>query len=118
MTDVAGTADGTGAIPGTGGRPSIGDMIKATEIDLRLFGMVIALVVIWVGLGLANPVILATGQLPDVLGPGGFHRGPGDRHGPRDRVAQHRSLGRVGRRPHRHGLRGLHGRHRPDHDRR
>src|SRR5690349_669837 len=58
MTDVAGTADGTGAIPGTGGRPSIGDMIRATEIDLRLFGMVIALVVIWIGLGIANPVIL------------------------------------------------------------
>ena len=32
--------------------------IRATEIDLRLFGMVLALVAIWIGLGIANPTIL------------------------------------------------------------
>jgi D-xylose transport system permease protein len=58
MTDVAGSSVGTGAVPGSEGRPSIADLIRATEIDLRLFGMVLALVVIWIGLGLANPVIL------------------------------------------------------------
>src|SRR4026209_2486224 len=58
MTQVAGTTDGAGTVPGTEGRPSIAELIRATEIDLRLFGMVLALVVIWVGLGLANPVIL------------------------------------------------------------
>ena len=56
MTQVAGTTDGAGTVPG--GRPSIAEMIRATEIDLRLFGMVLALIVIWVGLGMANPVIL------------------------------------------------------------
>jgi len=58
MTDVAGTTDGAGTVPGTEGRPSIAELIRATEIDLRLFGMVLALLVIWIGLGLANPVIL------------------------------------------------------------
>ena len=41
-----------------GGRRSIGDLFKDTEIDLRLFGMVGALILIWIGLGLANPTIL------------------------------------------------------------
>src|SRR5438128_1732859 len=58
MTDVAGTTGAAGAVPGSQGRPSIADLLRATEIDLRLFGMVLALVVIWIGLGLANPVIL------------------------------------------------------------
>src|SRR4051794_3837093 len=58
MTDVAGSRDAAGTVPESGGRPSIGELIKATEIDLRLFGMVVALVVIWIGLGIANPVIL------------------------------------------------------------
>ena len=50
------------ATPGqatAGGRRSIGDLIRATEIDLRLFGMVLALILIWIGLGIANPSILA-----------------------------------------------------------
>ena len=54
MTDVAGTAPDQMA----GGRRSIGDLFKDTEIDLRLFGMVGALILIWIGLGLANPTIL------------------------------------------------------------
>src|SRR4029079_479725 len=52
---VAGTAPGQ--IAG-GGRQRVGDLIRATEIDLRLFGMVLALIVIWSGLGLAQPKII------------------------------------------------------------
>src|SRR5262245_40266526 len=55
MTSVAGTAPSESA-RGTGSR--IGDAIRATEIDLRQFGMVVALIVIWIGLGIANPNIL------------------------------------------------------------
>jgi D-xylose transport system permease protein len=55
MTTVAGTAPGESA-PSVGGR--IGALIRSTEIDLRQFGMVVALVVIWIGLGIANPRIL------------------------------------------------------------
>jgi D-xylose transport system permease protein len=55
MTSVAGTAPSEQA-RGTGSR--IGDAIRATEIDLRQFGMVVALIVIWIGLGIANPNIL------------------------------------------------------------
>jgi D-xylose transport system permease protein len=55
MTDVAGTAPDQAV---GGNRTSIRDLIRATEIDLRQFGMVLALVVIWIGLGLANPNIL------------------------------------------------------------
>ncbi len=54
MTDVAGAAPQI-----AGRRPRIGDLLKATEIDLRLFGMVGALILIWIGLGLANPTILS-----------------------------------------------------------
>ena len=39
MTDVAGRSLGTGTAPESEGRPSIADLIRATEIDLRLFGM-------------------------------------------------------------------------------
>ncbi len=59
MTNVAGTApdEMTGR-----GRPSmlglLGDKIRATEVDLRQFGMVLALIVIWIGLGMANSQIL------------------------------------------------------------
>jgi D-xylose transport system permease protein len=55
MTSVAGTAPGESA---RGTRARIGDAVKATEIDLRQFGMVLALVFIWIGLGIANPNIL------------------------------------------------------------
>src|ERR1700741_1983860 len=55
MTTVAGTAPGESA-PSVGGR--IGALIRSTEVDLRQFGMVVALVVIWIGLGIANPRIL------------------------------------------------------------
>jgi D-xylose transport system permease protein len=54
---VAGTAPAPSESVG-GGRANLGDLIRATEIDLRQFGMVVALVVIWVGLGIANPNIL------------------------------------------------------------
>ncbi len=54
MTDVAGITPGRTA----GGRQRIVDLVRATEVDLRQFGMVVALVVIWIGLGLANSQIL------------------------------------------------------------
>ena len=55
MTDVAGAAPEQAA---SSGRAGILDTLRSTEIDLRLFGMIIALVAIWIGLGLANPNIL------------------------------------------------------------
>src|SRR5438034_1811546 len=55
MTDVAGVTPGQ--VAGRTGQ-SFGNLVKATEIDLRLFGMVLALVVIWIGLGSANSSIL------------------------------------------------------------
>jgi|SRR4051794_33297029 len=55
MTDVAGAAPEQ--VVG-GERTGFRETLKSTEIDLRLFGMIIALVAIWVGLGLANPNIL------------------------------------------------------------
>lgn len=57
MTDVAG-AQVAEDLPESGGRSRIGQLVQATEIDLRLFGMVLALIVIWIGLGLAAPGIL------------------------------------------------------------
>ena len=55
MTDAAGTAPNQ--VAGRS-RQTAGDLLRATEIDLRLFGMVLALVLIWIGLGLANSQIL------------------------------------------------------------
>jgi D-xylose transport system permease protein len=56
MTDVTGDSPGQTA---GGSRQRIVDLVRTTEIDLRQFGMVVALVVIWIGLGLANSQILA-----------------------------------------------------------
>lgn len=51
MTDVAGSApDQVAGRKGT----SIGDLIRATEVDLRLFGMVAALAAILLGFGVAT----------------------------------------------------------------
>src|SRR3954451_1209236 len=55
MTDVAGTAPEQ--LAGRN-RPNVVDLVRATEIDLRQFGMVLALIVIWVGLGFQNSRIL------------------------------------------------------------
>jgi D-xylose transport system permease protein len=55
MTTVAGTAPEPAA-PGAGAR--ISGLIRSTEVDLRQFGMVLALILIWVGLGFANSAIL------------------------------------------------------------
>jgi D-xylose transport system permease protein len=41
------------------GRSSILDLIRVTEIDLRQFGMVVALVVIWIGLWWQKPEIIS-----------------------------------------------------------
>ena len=51
MTDVVGSApDQLARRP----RSSLGDLVRATEIDLRLFGMVAALAVILIGFGVAT----------------------------------------------------------------
>jgi D-xylose transport system permease protein len=55
MTDVAGAAPDQMA---GRGRSSIVDLIRVTEIDLRQFGMVVALIAIWIGLGFQNSTIL------------------------------------------------------------
>jgi D-xylose transport system permease protein len=55
MTDAAGTAPDQ--LAGRR-RTNIGELIRSTEVDLRLFGMVAALVAIWIGLGMANSSIL------------------------------------------------------------
>jgi len=51
MTDVAGTAPDQAM---GSGRPSLRRMIAATEIDLRLFGMLVALAAILIGFGLVT----------------------------------------------------------------
>ena len=51
MTDVAGTAPEQ--ISERKGR-RLGDLVRATEIDLRLFGMVAALALILIGFGIAT----------------------------------------------------------------
>ena len=56
MTDAAGAAPDQMA---GRGRSSIVDLIRVTEIDLRQFGMVVALVLIWVALGILKPEILS-----------------------------------------------------------
>jgi D-xylose transport system permease protein len=56
MTDAAGTAPDQ--LAGRS-RSSFGEMLRSTEIDLRLFGMVGALIAIWIGLGLAKPDIIS-----------------------------------------------------------
>ncbi|MFL5679569.1 MAG: sugar ABC transporter permease [Chloroflexota bacterium] len=55
MADVAGTAPDQAV---RGARQRFGDLTRSTEVDLRQFGMVLALVAIWIGLGIANPNIL------------------------------------------------------------
>ena len=63
MTDLAGTAPQSS--PSTGGL-SLRRMVAATEIDLRLFGMLIALAGIWIGFGIVtggqilNPASIVT----------------------------------------------------------
>src|SRR3954447_4128643 len=56
MTDVAGTAPDQLA---PRGRSSVLDLVRATEVDLRQFGMVLALIVIWVGLWYQKPEIIS-----------------------------------------------------------
>src|SRR6476660_7519607 len=51
MTDVAGTAPDQAM---GSGRPSLRRMIAATEIDLRLFGMLVALAAILIGFGIVT----------------------------------------------------------------
>jgi D-xylose transport system permease protein len=51
MTDLAGTA--SEPTPATGGL-SVRRMLAATEIDLRLFGMLLALAAIWIGFGIVT----------------------------------------------------------------
>ena len=77
-----------------------------TEIDLRLFGMLVALAAILIGFGIVTGgKILQPTQPGHAVDPDRDRRHHGDRHGPRHRVAQHRPVGRLARRRHRHELR-------------
>ena len=103
MTDVAGAAPEQ--TQSTGGR-SLRRMVAATEIDLRLFGMLVALAAIWIGFGIVtggkilSPASMVTLSVQTtvvaIMATG---------HGARHRLAQHRPLGRLDGRRHRHGLR-------------
>jgi D-xylose transport system permease protein len=60
MTDMAGTAHDQmteGGPPGI--LRAVVEKIRATEVDLRQFGMVVALVLIWVVLGIMKPEIIS-----------------------------------------------------------
>src|SRR5215210_3698529 len=56
MTEVAGTAPDQ--LAGRS-RPSVVDLIRATEVDLRQFGMVLARILIWAGLWWQKPDIIS-----------------------------------------------------------
>src|SRR4051795_10440412 len=56
MTDVAGTAPEQ--LAGRN-RPNVVDLVRATEVDLRQFGMVLALILIWIGLWSQKPEIIS-----------------------------------------------------------
>jgi D-xylose transport system permease protein len=63
MTDLAGTAPDVGLKPEGGGR-SVRRLFAATEVDLRLFGMLVALFGIWLGFGiLTDGKILAPASI-------------------------------------------------------
>ena len=104
VADVAPVPGQTQAEPPA--RTSIRGLFAQTEIDLRLFGMLVALVVI---LRHVQHPERRDAHPADQHGhdgrPGGGHRDHRDRHGPGHRVAQHRPVGRVARRPHRHDVR-------------
>ena len=119
VADVAPVPGQTQAQPPA--RTSIRGLFAQTEIDLRLFGMLLALVVI---LRHVPHPERRQAHPADQHGhdgrPGGGHRDHRDRHGPGHRVAQHRPVGRVARRAHRDELRAAddrlvpaHLRHRP-----
>ena len=73
MTDVAGAAPNQAV---GGNRARIGDLIRAAEVDLRQFGMVVALIIIWIGLGIANPNILQPVNFITFSGLRNFHPTP------------------------------------------
>ena len=80
-----------------GGTPSAWrGLWTSTEIDVRLFGMVVALAVIWIGFHIA-----VGRRLPDRPQPWNLSvqsvvdRHHGDGHGADHRVAQHRPVGRL-----------------------
>ena len=104
MVDVAGTAPGSGPArpdPGVAAEPC-----PATEIDLRLFGMLVALAVH--PHRLPHHVRRHVPEAREHGHPGRPGLGDGDHghgHGPDHRVAQHRPVRRVDRRRGRDGLR-------------
>ena len=68
----------------------------STEIDVRLFGMVVALAVIWIGFHIAVGRRLPDRPQPvEPVGAERLDRHHGDGHGADHRVAQHRPVGRV-----------------------
>ena len=105
MANVADAAPVSGQVEPPA-RPSIRGMLAQTEIDLRLFGMLIALAVILLVFHYperrqADPA----GQHDHAGGPGRRDRDHRDRHGAGHRLAQHRPVGGIAGRHHRDDLR-------------
>ena len=108
MTGIADSAPDQAA---GAARPSLRRLFAATEIDVRLFGMLVALVAIL--LGVPRPVRLQAHQPRQHghAGRAGERRGHhGHGHGPHHRVPQHRPVGRLAGRRLLHGLRPAHDR--------
>ena len=108
MTNVADAAPVPGQVEPPA-RPSIRGMLAQTEIDLRLFGMVLALGVILLVLPRRERREADPAEQHDHAGrPGLRHRDHRDRDGADHRLAQHRPVGRVARRRRRDELRAAH----------
>ena len=105
MVDIADAAPAPGqAQPAP--RGSVRETLAKTEIDLRLFGMLVALAVILARLPhRVRRHVPAAGEHGHARGPGIGHGDHGDRHGPDHRVAEYRPVRRVHRRRRGDGLR-------------
>ena len=96
MTSAAPSA--TSAAPNESG---VRRLLRATEVDTRMLGMIAALALIWIGFqhhhlgsNRRGPVPVAA-QLMEFERPDVVDRGHGDGHGARHRHAPHRPLGRI-----------------------
>ena len=98
MTSAAPSA--TSAAPN---EPALRRLLRATEVDTRMLGMIGALALIWIGFNIITWVQTGEGlflsprnlwnlERPDIV-----DRGHGDRHGARHRHAPHRPFGRLDR---------------------
>ena len=95
------TSAAPGATSAAPNEPAIRRLLRATEIDTRMLGMIGALVLIWVGFNIytagpdrREPVPDAAQSLEPV-GPDLLDRHHGDRHGAGHRHAPHRPVGRI-----------------------